>query len=278
MQTFDYQILRYMPDRVNGEFLNLGIVMFQVETAQIEFKFISKTGRISEVFPGTNSRFLIKTIERIKINLTSFKELQTQKLTLEPIISLDSLTRKVLPKDDSALFFTNTEKTLDVSIEVASGYLFKRLISMHQNIEEKEIKQDKEVWSKVYKKYFEEAGITHHLRQHQIKTKFDEFNFDHSWKNGHWNFFEPISFIQNRKEQVKNKVYKMAGKIESLSKSDEYLHLYLLSLLPAENDLVEFVNEILTSKSNKKLKVEIITQDNITKMTTDLMNEINVSL
>lgn len=275
MQTFEYQILRYMPDRVNGEFLNLGIVIFQAEGAQIEYKLISKAGRISEVFPGTNSRFLLKTIEQLKVNLGHIKSQQTNKLSLEPIGSVDALTRKVLPKDDSALIFTCTEKTLDVSIEAAISYLYKRLISIHQNTEEKEIRQDKEVWTKVYKKYFENAGITNHLRQHIVRTKYDEFNFDHSWKNGHWNFFEPIALNHNKKEQVKNKVYKMAGKIDSLSKSDENLHLYLLSILPAENDLIEFVNEMLTSKSNSNLKVEIITQDNIAKMTSDLRKEID---
>jgi hypothetical protein len=46
--------------------------------------------------------------------------------------------------------------------------------------------------------------------------------------------------------------------------------------LPSENDLVEFVNEMLTSKSNRHLKVEIITLENVAKMTTELKNEISI--
>ena len=42
MITIQYQILRYLPDRVSGEFVNLGIVAFDSSKKILKSKFINK--------------------------------------------------------------------------------------------------------------------------------------------------------------------------------------------------------------------------------------------
>lgn len=276
MTTFEYQILRYMPDRVNGEFVNLGVVVFHSTEQTLRSGFIHKAGRIADIFPGVNSRYLLKVVQAIQIDLDRISHQQTDKLPLERYQNIADITRKILPPDDSALFFTQPEKTLDVNAEVALNYLFNRLVSLHETGEDKEVKLDKDVWTKVYKKHFEAAGISKHLTAHKVKTKFDDFNFEHAWKNGHWNFFEPVTFNLNKIESVKHKVYRWAGQIDGLNTAGEELHLYLLSLLPEKNDeLAAFVRELLLSKSNQKVKVELITKEQTDSLVKNLKEEIN---
>ncbi|MDP3928857.1 MAG: DUF3037 domain-containing protein [Bacteroidota bacterium] len=148
MQTFEYQILRFMPDRVKGEFLNLGLVIYNVENAVFDFKLNTKSNRINVVFSESNGRFIRNVLHNIQSNLDNLRDSRTDKLNMVPIKSLDNLTRMILPKDDSALYFTESEKTLDVNIESAIAYLFQRLVSVNHKVEEKANLQDKQVWSK----------------------------------------------------------------------------------------------------------------------------------
>jgi len=73
MITIQYQILRYLPDRVSGEFVNLGIVAFDSSNKILKSKFINKIGKISSFFPNINSRYLIKSIKTIQQDL-AFQE------------------------------------------------------------------------------------------------------------------------------------------------------------------------------------------------------------
>ena len=263
MITIQYQILRYLPDRVSGEFVNLGIVAFDSSNKILKSKFINKIGKISSFFPNINSRYLIKSIKTIQQDLEMFSNRFNSELSFKKIDSIDEITRNVLPKDDSALVFSETKKTLDIEVGATINDLFSRFVNIHLIEEDDdEVRRDKEVWNKVYKKHFDEYGISSHLNHHKIKTQNDELEFDKAWKNGVWNCFETVSFNLTRSDAIKNKVYKWVGKLDELDSSDEPVHIYLLSVLPHEHpELKKFINKKIKEKSTDKTKIEIISED-----------------
>lgn len=69
MTTIQYQILRNLPDKVSGEFVNLGVVAYDPSARSLESEFISKSGRISCIFPDINGSYLIKLVKTIKEHL-----------------------------------------------------------------------------------------------------------------------------------------------------------------------------------------------------------------
>lgn len=277
MHTFEYQILRYMPDRVTGEFVNLGIALASVNDQKVSVRFIQKPGRISDVFSGVNTKYLVKVIQSIKADLERVNTQQNNQLHLEPFKSLSELTNKFLPKDNSALFFTSVENTLDVNIDAAADYLFSRIVTIQATEEEREVKQDKEVWSKMYKTYFEKQGVTSHLKQHTLKTKFSERPFEHAWKNGVWHYFEPVNFNLSRPESIKNKVHKWIGEIDELTTADEKSKLYLLTKLSEQHtDLNVYVKDYLSSKSGKQVSVEVVTQADVEQLVASIKEKIEL--
>jgi hypothetical protein len=65
MKKYEFQILRYYHDVVTNEFLNVGIVFFVPEENYISSKTIENSNRISAIFHGVDSRFVLKSIHGI---------------------------------------------------------------------------------------------------------------------------------------------------------------------------------------------------------------------
>jgi hypothetical protein len=268
--------LRYLPDRVSGEFVNLGIVAFDSSSKSLKSKFINKIGNISGFFPNTNSRYLLKSIRTIQEDLENISTRISSEFRFTQIESIEEITKGVLPQDDSSLVFSEIKKTLDISIEATLGDLFSRMISSHiMEEEDEEVRKDKEVWTKIYKKHFDDYGISSHLSSHKVKTKNDELEFDKAWKNGAWNCFESVSFNLTRPEAIKNKVYKWVGKLDELGTAEESIHIYLLSVLPTENlELDKFISNKIKGKANKNVKIDLVSESDIDRIAKQIQRQI----
>jgi hypothetical protein len=276
MISIQYQILRYLPDRVSGEFVNLGVVAYDSSNKILSGKFISKIGKISEFFPDVNSRYLIKCVRAIQDSLQLISGRLKSELNFESAYSIENITKSVIPKDDSALIFSEIKKTLDLSADAAINDLYSRFVKTHLiEGDDAEIRKDKEVWNKVYKKHFEKYGITKHFRHHKVKTQNDELEIDKAWKNGVWNCFESVSFNLSRQDTIKNKVYKWVGKLDELNSSSEPVHIYLLSVLPHEHpELNRFISKKIKSKITDKTKINIVSEEQIDSIAKKIKREI----
>lgn len=277
MITIHYKVLRYQPDKVSGEFVNLGIVAFDISNGDLKSKFINKIGKLSGFFNKANGRYLMKMVRVIQDNCEAYSERLRSELKFNDITQIDEIVNSILPKDDSALFFSETKKTLDLNLNLSVDDLFSRFVKIHlMDEEDDEVRNDKEVWNKIYKKHFDALGISSHLSTHKVKTKNDELEFEKSWKNGVWNCFESVSFNLSRADTIKNKVYKWAGKLDELSSAEELIHIYLLSLLPSDHpELNNFIKHKIDEKSTGNLKVELISENNIEKVVTEIKKEID---
>jgi hypothetical protein len=264
MIKIQYQILRFLPDMVSGEFVNLGIVAFDPENRVLKSKFINRIGSISSYFTNINSRYLIKSVKVVQNQLDIVSAQLNTEFAFEISSLLEHITRQVLPKDDSALIFSEIKKTLDVRVEATVNDLFTRFVKVHLEEDDEEVRRDKEVWSKIYKKHFDAYGISTHFHPHKVKTKDDEVEFDKAWKNGSWNCFESVSFNLSKPDVIKNKVYKWVGKLDELSSSKEPLNIYLLSVLPHEHpELKKFIEKKIRSKSTEKTCIHIVAEEEV---------------
>lgn len=137
----------------------------------------------------------------------------------------------------------------------AFGDLFERLVNAHLHQDEFHRFDDREVWSHVYRKYFEKHGVVNKLQHHTIKTSGDQFTFEYSIKNEIWHCFEPISFDLSRPDIIKNKVYKWWGKLHELRENNEEFKVYLLAQMPKSNkQLVHFIESKLNVTKPHKHK------------------------
>jgi len=108
--------------------MNLGVVAFDSSSRSLKSKFINKIGNISRFFPNTNSRYLLRSIKTIQDNLKEYSVRLEAEFTFSKVVSIEEITKEILPKDDSSLIFSETKKTLDLSADSAIADLFSRLV------------------------------------------------------------------------------------------------------------------------------------------------------
>ncbi|MBL7701520.1 MAG: DUF3037 domain-containing protein [Ferruginibacter sp.] len=276
MKTFHYQILRYMPDRVSGEFVNIGVVVYEPNERKLAGKFFEKITRVSGFFPSINSRHLATSLKFLQREFDTLASRSIVEFNFDKENSLYQITKRVLPVDDSSLFFTQVKETLELNIEIVTKTLYRRFVLNYVEDADREYINDKEVWNKIYKSYFETYGISNHLQNHTVKTQLDTWEFDKAWKNGVWNCFETVSFDLLKSESIKDKVYKWSGKINELQTSKEPIHVYLLTKLPVEHqELDNFIKRKLGKiEFNNNVTVELVSEENAEKLAKKFQKQI----
>lgn len=255
MKTYELQVLRYHHDVITGEFVNVGIILFNKEMKFLKCAVSHKYARLSRFFHAE------KTASHISQAIRSFEnsirkignELST-KLDYNNFTSVDEITTRVLPKDDSSLQCSEIIKGLSMNFEKTFAELFDRYITRYENVPVRESRTDDEAWSQVYKKYFDEYGITKKLYKHQVKTQNDTFDFDLAYKNGALHLYNPVSFDLVDHDAIREKVYKWRGKIAEMETANEKVNIHMLLLYPENQNQKdkEFINKVLMSSTKKK--------------------------
>lgn len=266
MKTFEYQIIRYLHDRTTGEFVNVGIVLYEPDSRFLNTKVLSRFSRISNFFEEFNGYFLLSTlkhfqkvIQSVNVDLLFFNSSELKPTSDR--FGLADITNKILIPDDSALFLSESKKALDLDPQKALNDLYDRLVDKYAADPNKEIHTDAYAWNKVYKSHFDKLGITKQLKDHTVKTDNDQIKFDKAWKNGVWNCYQSLSFDLKKDDAIKNKVYKWSGIIKELETSKEKMNLYFLTTSPKTNDqLNSFIKDTL-SQADDSIKVTIVTED-----------------
>lgn len=266
MIKYEYQILRYIHDQASGEFVNVGIVMFEPNSKFLKAKVLNKFSRISNFFEEINGYYLLNTIKHFQKEIDciqndfSFFNSSEFLLRKEPN-SLKFITSKILLVDDSGLFLTETKEGIDLVLESALEDLFDRLVDKYNTDVNRDVHSDAYAWNKIYKTYFDKYGITPRLKDHIVKTYNDHIKFDKAWKNGVWNCYQSLSFDLKKDDSIKNKVYKWSGIIKELQSSHEKMNLYFLTTSPKANkELDGFIKHTL-AQTDSEVNVTIVTEE-----------------
>lgn len=260
MKKYQYQIIRYVHDHFTGEYVNVGVVLYSKEQGFLASKTTSRYKRIINMFPGANGRWIIKVLNHFDRSVEKISD--ELKELFQPSDSLEQLTRSIMARDNNAIQLSEVKRAIDINLESALEDLYISQVEKYiLNSVERGTLLDVDVWKTKYKTYFEKYGIDKRLTLHKVNVPKDVLSFEKSWKNEIWHSYEPLSFVLQEKESIKDKVYKWAGKLQGLQQSDETLHLTLMtSISPTYKDLKPFIYEYLKVDTDR-LKVDIVTDD-----------------
>ena len=130
MINFQYQILRYRPDFVTGEFVNIGIILYEKESRRMKWTFIKNPIRVLSFFPNFPINGLAKEIEYLD---SSFQEVASR-LKQNNFIpdSIAEITKSKIGTSDTSIFLSDTKNATDFSLDKAFANLTERLLSRHE--------------------------------------------------------------------------------------------------------------------------------------------------
>ena len=274
MKTYQYQIVRYTHDILTGEFVNVGVVIFEPKTGYLKSKFINKFGRITQFYAEVNGHGILSALKAFESEIKRIAN-QLHELFRNDFEYIHQITNEILPKDDSALQCTKMAYGLDTNLENAIEDLFERFVDKYNQENLSDTLDDKAVWKEVYKQYFDKYGVSSHLKHHTIQTQNDIFEFDKAWKNGVWNCYQSLSLDLKNNSSIKDKVYKWVGKLNELETAKEQMNIYFLTVSPDKNDLQKFIRDTLSKRDfHDYLNVSVIDESDADSFVESVRKEI----
>ncbi|MCC5934452.1 MAG: DUF3037 domain-containing protein [Balneolales bacterium] len=264
MKPYEYQILRYVPDQVSGEFLNVGVILYGNAEQELYAEFASSRQRMSAFFQGIESAHILKRLRNMQAKAAGFQKQLKQELVFPSNRSVTFFAEQLIPKDDSALQFSEVKKGIALSAAAAFEDLKYRLLFKWTMIKGVDYRSDTDVWKERYKIFFENAGIAEKLVARTVTTKSDSIAFEQAYKNGIWNYFQPLNLNLKKDESIRNKVYKWRGILSEIGTADEALKVIFLTEMPsADHGLDSFIQEHLNLQIAPNIEAECITPEEI---------------
>src|SRR5690625_1460817 len=146
MKPYEYQILRYIPDQVSGEFLNVGILMVGPKERTLYYGFIHSRQRISATFHGIESTHIMRKLKILQEKLEDLEKHDSGKLQLHDILSVTFFSSQILKKDDSSLQLRDAREGMDISVEASITELKERRRHEWVVKDERTLRTDEDVW------------------------------------------------------------------------------------------------------------------------------------
>lgn len=276
MKPYEYIILRYRHDRITGEFINIGIILFVREERVLYAQMLNKFKRISDFFPGIKASELRGIMKNFDNFIEKLHNRINEELDLNKFDSLSHVLPSIMPLDDSAIFYSEVKNGISLDYKKTISDLYDKIVARYELSKEKRSWSDDDVWRRVYKDYFDRFRLTNKLMKHNIKTKNDNFDFDYCWKNGIWHIYKPLSFDLADLNSFKDKLYRWNGIANELKLSEEPINFTILTKRPklkSDLDLTQLMNDKLETKSDV-FNSKLVFDDNIDEFIMKLKKEI----
>lgn len=225
---YEYAILRYTHDTFSGEFVNIGVVLFAANARRFIVRLNRNYGRVTGFFSGASGDFFRSYVSRLQTQLDGVvRDVQTPQMAIEGATKvkgpLRSVLADVLQPDDSAFRFDGFGSGITPDPEKAVETLYKRFVMRYIEHETAETRDNAEIWAKFRLPL--SPKVTTGLKRQVVITKYEHFEFEHTFQNGKLHLIEPISLdlaypqsirAKGRQTQCKAELVTEEGKGETV--------------------------------------------------------------
>jgi hypothetical protein len=234
--SYSFSVLRYVHDPVTNEFVNIGVAVYSQSEKFLRALCATNYGRISRMFTRIDGNRFRQATRYVQDKISQIGDKLPSELPFEQGLAIEVLLSRVLPPDDSSFQFSPAGVGLSSNLEGTLGELYERYVEKYVNWGETARREDEEVW-RVFREPMERRKLTEHLIPKRIVAPNYEYEFQHSWKNGAWHLYEPISFDLIEPSSILDKANRWVGRVVSLLDSKEDFRMHLLLGEPQDERL-----------------------------------------
>jgi hypothetical protein len=272
--TFTYTVLRYVHDIATGEFVNMGVALYAPEAKYVSAICNSRYGRLSKMFlevNGDNLRSLMRHIQArfeehaVKLSGELALELEKPKNVMEIAVG-------ILPRDDSSLQWSEPNRGFTEDPAATLEQLYTRLVEQYEQRAQVPSRTDDEVW-RAYRKELETKQVLARLQPKRIVAKDYDHEFDHAWKNGAWNLFQPVSLDLQDADTILDKANRWLGRATNLKDSDDKFRLWMLIGEPRIEKLKPAYVKALNILNKMPVQKDFVTEREAEKFSEQLAKE-----
>lgn len=121
-KVFQYQILRFIRNVTSGEFVNVAVIIYELETKNLYTKRITDKERLTNFFPNIDDDMIMDVIDSIVKNLEKGNF---------SISQLEELTKNITNKGNSTFIFSEVRRGITDNMMKSLNYLFAEMITKY---------------------------------------------------------------------------------------------------------------------------------------------------
>lgn len=267
---YRYATLRFIPDTVTQEFINIGVAIYSQEARYFKTRLNSRYSRISGIFHGLDGNHYHRVIGALERSAEQLQQRwQQNDWTNQPPDDITLALAQLLPPDDSSLLFVVGGGGFSENLDKELDELYMRLVTKHETDEESERRDDDQIWQ-IYQRALEPFEVLPKLGPVTINAPTFSYNFTRAWKNERWHPVEPVSLDLARPTSIANKASKWIGHSLKLHKNSELGTLYLLLGAPSDPKLMNEYHKAVTSLRELTKDTEIIEEERASEFSAKL--------
>lgn len=271
--TFTYTVLRYVHDIATGEFVNMGVALYAPEAKYISAICSPRYGRLSKMFLDVNGDHLRSVMRYIQAR---FEEHAAKFNTELPLAgkpeSIMEIACSILPRDDSALQWSEPNGGITENPAATLEQLYARLVEKYEQRAQLPSRLDDDVW-KVFRKELETKQVLARMQPKRIIAKDYDHEFEHAWRNGTWNLYQPISMDLLDTDSILDKANRWLGRATNLKDSDDQFHLWMLLGEPRNEKLRTTYGKALNILHKMPVKMDFVSEQEAGKFSRELADE-----
>ncbi|VVM55580.1 hypothetical protein PS684_00149 [Pseudomonas fluorescens] len=271
-KKYDFSILKYVHDRITGEFINIGAVVYCKEEKFLKLKCKSRTTRISAAFPDLDRAHLKSVLKHISSRFDEINLRINDGLDFEGDTPLSAFIAETLKIDDSALQWGKISSGISPTPNMELEKIFERYVSFHDAPEARARRTEQDIW-RDFEKNLKDFIPSETFSSKKISVLDDELEFKHAWKNGIWHCVEPISFDLSDSDNMKDKAHRWLGQMTSIQHSNEEFKLYLIVSKPTEQKLAGAFNQAMSILRKIPSNKEIFLEDDAGKLALEMKSK-----
>jgi hypothetical protein len=235
-KPYSYATIKYVHDPVADEMLNVGVVVYSVESRFVECKLEYNFERYSQAFANFDSQRYRQVLRNFE---TTVEELREQLSAGDLFSQLPSdaaaVVAKVWPDEYLSFRSSSARRGLAASLIGVAAQLFHRFVESQYSSARQARRSDEEVWS-TYRRKLLGTVVPRVLKEKTFATEALSVTFPYCVKNERWHILHPISFDYARSSSIADTAAKWLGEATVLADNAEMRNakLYLLLGAPTE--------------------------------------------
>jgi hypothetical protein len=266
-RQYTYVVLRYRHDPLTGEFANVGVLLHEPRTRFLGVKVRNLVGRLSKMFPDLDWPTLRQSLRKLEISVKRSMQGEAQDM-LSTLSDASSIAKRALIVDDSSFVWGPIGSGMTAEPSRTLENLFERFVSRYDesNIAHRD---DAAVWKPVQDR-LAERDLAWRLGPKTILSSLDKIEFQHAWKNGEWQCYQPLSFDLASEETIREKAAKWAGHMLALKDSTEAFKPHFVIGHPSNPALDEALRSAIGILNCSPVKLEIVDEFSVDQLVSEI--------
>lgn len=240
-KPYSYAVIKYVHDPVADEALNVGVLVYSVESRFVESKFEYNFERYSQTFANFDSQRYRQVLRNFESTIEDLREqLAAGDLFGQLPSDAAAVVAKIWP--DTYLSFRSGPPLRGVTANLVgiAAELFNRFVESQYASSRQLRRSDEEVWG-TYRRKLLGTVVLRALKEKTFSTEALTVTFPYCVKTEKWHILHPISFDYARSSSIADTAAKWLGETTVLADNEEMrsAKLYLLLGAPTDKRYVE---------------------------------------